>query len=413
MADGTAALGADQVSKDYVQPDPEQVRRGVEMQDRVRAILPTIAANAARAEAERRVPDENIRLLQEAGFTRALQPLVHGGLELSPEQYCPVIVELAGACASTAWVAGLMAQHAHGLALMSREVQEEIWSDPNALVSSSVAAINEGRPVEGGVRLSGRFGWSSGCDHAQWACLGFRMAVPEMGGAQLPFYAVVPRADFEIVDDWHVAGLCGTGSKTLEVRDVFVPHHRIDSVIAMNTGGSKGFGLHDGGIYHAPFMTYFSFGFSAVATGVARRFLDVYRDKVAGRVRAYTGAKVGETAPAYMRLAAAAHEVRAAGATLAQDWREIASRSRSRSLPSPAEMAMWRTNQAYATRTAISAINTLFSGSGGSAWFSHNEMQRLWRDGNMAGSHAYSDYDIATQRLGRELLGLEPDMAIF
>ena len=181
MADGTAALGADQVSKDYVQPDPEQVRRGVEMQDRVRAILPTIAANAAQAEAERRVPDENIRLLQEAGFTRALQPLVHGGLELSPEQYCPVIVELAGACASTAWVAGLMAQHAHGLALMSREVQEEIWSDPNALVSSSVAAINEGRPVEGGVRLSGRFGWSSGCDHAQWACLGFRMAVPEMG----------------------------------------------------------------------------------------------------------------------------------------------------------------------------------------------------------------------------------------
>lgn len=413
MADGAIFGGGDQVAQDYVRPDPDQVRRGEEMRARVRAVLPMIAANATRAEAARCVPEENISLLKQAGFTRALQPLAKGGLELSPEQYCPVIVDIAGACASTAWVAGLLAQHAHGLALMSKAVQDEVWSDPDALLSSSVAPINEGVAVDGGVRLSGRFGWSSGCDHAQWACLGFRMAAPEMGGMMLPFYAVVPRADYEIIDDWHVAGLAGTGSKTLELRDVFVPTHRIDSVIGLNTGASKGFGLHDGGIYRAAFMPYFSFGFSAVATGVARRFLEVYREKAASRIRAYTGAKVGESAPAYMRLATATHMVRGAYATLSQDWREIASRSRSGRLPSPAEMAMWRTNQAYATRTSIEAVNHLFSASGGSAWFSHNEMQRLWRDANMAGAHAYSDYDVATQRLGRDLLGLEPDMAIF
>ena len=117
-----------------------------------------------------------------------------------------------------------------------------------------------------------------------------------------------------------------------------------------------------------------------MAVGVARRFLDVYADKTAGRVRAYTGAQVGQTAPAYMRLAEATHMVRAAQATLSQDWAEIASRSRSGQLPSAAELAMWRTNQAYATRTAIGAVNLLFAGSGGSAWFLHNEMQRLWRD---------------------------------
>ena len=413
MADGAAALGGDQVTRDYVLPDLEQVRRGEEMRERVRSLLPTIVANAGKAEADRRVPEENIRLLKAAGFTRALQPLAYGGLELSPEQYCPVIVDIAGACASTAWVAGLLAQHAHGLALMSKDVQDEVWRDPDTLVSSSVAPINEAVPVPGGVRLSGRFGWSSGCDHAQWACLGFRMPVAEMGGMMLPFYALVPRSDYTIVDDWHVAGLCGTGSKTLELRDAFVPEYRIDSIIAMNTGASKGFGLHDGGIYRAAFVPYFSFGFSAVAVGVARRFLEVYRDKIAGRARAYTGARVAESAPAYMRLAEASHMVRAAYATLSQDWREIASRSRSGQLPSAAELAMWRTNQAYATRTAIEAVNILFSGSGGSAWFSHNEMQRLWRDANMAGAHAYSDYDVATQRLGRDLLGLDPDMAIY
>ena len=105
MADAAARLGADQVTDTYAPPIPDQVRRGQEMQARVRALLPIIAANAEKAEADRKVPDENIRLLKEAGFTRSLQPLVYGGLELSPEQYCPMIVELARACASTAWVA--------------------------------------------------------------------------------------------------------------------------------------------------------------------------------------------------------------------------------------------------------------------------------------------------------------------
>lgn len=414
MADAAARLGADQVTDTYTPPIPDQVRRGEEMQARVRALLPTIAANAEKAEADRKVPEENIRLLKEAGFTRSLQPLVYGGLELSPEQYCPMIVELAGACASTAWVAGLLAQHGHGMALMSKQVQDDVWgADPDALVSSSVAPINEGVKVEGGVRLSGTFGWSSGCDHAQWAFLGFRMADPAAGGMMLPFYAIVPRADYEIVDDWHMAGMRGTGSKTLRLTDVFVPDHRIDSMIALNMGGSKGYGLHDGGIYRAQFTTYFSFGFSAVAVGIARRFLEVYRQKVAGRMRAYTGAKVADSAPAYMRLASAAHKTRAAYATLAQDWREIASRSRSGNLPTPDEAEMWRSNQAFATQLAIQAVNELFSASGGSVWHNANEMQKLWRDVNMAGAHAYSDYDVATQKHGRHLLGLDRDMGIY
>lgn len=406
-------LGRDQVSPDFTPPNPEQVRRGEELRERVREILPSIAANAGKAEAERRVPEENIQLLREAGFTRSFQPLVYGGLELSPEQYCPILVDIAEVCASTAWVAALLAQHAHGLALMSKEAQDEIWSDPDTVLSSSVAPINVGVQVEGGIRLSGRFGWSSGCDHAQWACLGFRMATPDTGGMELPHYALVPRAEYEIIDDWHVAGLCGTGSKTIELKDVFIPDHRIDSVLAMNFGSSKGFGLHDGGIYQAPFMPYFSLGFSSVAVGIARRFLEVYSQKTGNRVRAYTGSKVVDSAPSYMHLAEAAHMVRSAFATLSQDWQEIASRSRSKQLPSSTELAMWRTNQAFATRTAIAAVNQLFSASGGGAWFKSNEMQRLWRDVNMAGAHAYSDYDVATQRLGRELLELEYDMSIF
>ncbi len=75
-------------------------------------------------------------------------------------------------------------------------------------------------------------------------------------------------------------------------------------------------------------------------------------------------------------------------------------------LPSPEEDVYWRSNQAYATKLAIEAVDRLFTASGGSAWFQHNEMQRLWHHSKMTGAHAYSDYDIAAQTLGRSLLGL-------
>ncbi|OTG91329.1 acyl-CoA dehydrogenase family protein [Acinetobacter sp. ANC 3813] len=397
-----------QATEDFVPEIAAQRQRGLEMRERVAKILPIIAANAEKTEQERKVPDENIKLLIECGFTRSLQPAVYGGYELSPEEYCPIITDIAGACASTAWVSGLLAQHNHGLALMSKQVQDEVWGeDPTTLISSSVAPIHQAENVEGGIKISGRFSFSSGCDHGQWAVLGIKRYDIHIGMEDSPCFILVPRKDYEIFDDWHVAGLCGTGSKTIVLKDVFVPEYRIESIFAMNFGQSSGYGLHDGGIFKAPFMTYFSFGFSAVAIGIAMRALDVYQARLAGRVRAYTGTKVSDNAPSYMRLAESAHQVRAAYQSLATDWKEIASRSRSGEIPESDESGLWRTNQAYVTKMAIEAVSRLLEASGGGAWQTSNEMQRLWRDANAAGSHAYSDYDVAAQLFGRQLLELD------
>ncbi len=380
----------------------------------VAAVLPLIAGNASLAEQERKVPDANVAALRDAGFFAAFRPKRFGGLEVGADVYGPAVVDIAGACASTAWATGLLAQHSHMIALMSDELQHEIWDDdPHALVSSSVAPLGKAEPVSGGVRLSGRFSWSSGCDHATWAILGFRGPDALLGGNVSTKYAVVPRRDYEILDDWFVAGLNGTGSKTLLVDDVFVPDHRIESGYGLSTGQSKGFGSNDGAIFHTHFAHWFAMGFSAVSVGVARRFLTVYTEKAASRVRAYTGANVGETTPAYMRLAESHHQVAAAYATLAADWAAFTRKARARVLPAPDQDVYWRSNQAYATKLAIEAVDRLFTASGGSAWFQHNEMQRLWRDSKMTGAHTYSDYDIAAQSLGRSLLGLPRDSATF
>lgn len=387
---------------------------GAAMRAAVAGTLDLIAGNAERAERERRVPDENIEALRATGIFKSLQPAAYGGTPMGAEEYVPALVELGGACASTAWITGLLTQHAHMIALMSPELQDEVWGDdPGALASSSVAAINGCTEVAGGgVRLSGSWGWSSGCDHATWAILGFQRADPSLGGMVIPYFALVPRRDYTIHDDWFVAALRGTGSKSLLLDDVYVPEHRIESIFALVTGGTKGFGLH-GGIFHAAFTNWFSLGFSAVSLGIAKRFMELYKERVGSRVRAYTGAKEVDSAPAAMRLAESHHQIVATELTLRADWTAMTARALSGQLPSDDEAVHWRANQSYATKMSIEAVDRLWSASGGSVWFDHQEMQRLWRDSKMTGSHAYSDWDMATRRHGRHLLGLDQDMTLF
>ena len=81
--------------------------------------------------------------------------------------------------------------------------------------------------------------------------------------------------------------------------------------------------------------------------------------------------------------------------------------------PTPTQMAFWRTNQAYAVKMFVAAVDRLFEASGGSAWFDDAEAQRLFRNSHMTAAHAYTDYDICAQILGRAMMGLEPDPSLF
>ena len=375
----------------------------------LKSILPTIAANALQAEQDRKVPDENIALLKSIGMHRAFQPKKFGGMEISLPQFADCIALLAGACASTAWAMSLLCTHSHQLALFSAQLQHEVWGiDPNATASSSIAPFGRTEETEGGVLFSGEMGWSSGCDHAEWAIVGFRRKNAE--GTQDYCFAVLPRSDYKIRDDWFAAGMKGSGTKTLIIDNVRVPEHRIQKAKDMMEGKSAGFGLYpDSKIFYSPYRPYFASGLSTVSLGVAERMLEVFREKTKGRVRAYTGAAVGAATPALMRLAESTHQVGAARAFLEKTWQDHAEHSEQQRYPSRETLAFWRTNQAYATKMCIQAVDRLFEAAGGNAWFEYNEMQRLFRDSHMTGAHAYTDYDVCAQILGRELMGLEPD----
>ena len=339
----------------------------------------------------------------------ALQPKKYGGMEISLPQFADCIALLAGSCASTAWAMSLLCTHSHQIAMFSSKLQEEIWGiDPDATASSSIAPFGRTEEVEGGVTFSGEMGWSSGCDHAEWAIMGFFRENTE--GTRDYCFAVLPSSDYEIRDDWFAVGMRGSGSKTLIVKNAFVPEHRIQKARDMIEGKSAGFGLYpDSKIFFAPYRPYFASGFSTVSLGIAERMLDVFREKTRNRVRAYTGAAVGAATPALMRLAESTHQVAAARALLEKSWEEIAEYSERHEYPDRTTLTFWRTNQGYATKMCIQAVDRLMEAAGGGAWFETNELQRLFRDSHLTGAHAYTDYDVCAQILGRELMGLEPD----
>jgi alkylation response protein AidB-like acyl-CoA dehydrogenase len=110
-----------------------------------------------------------------------------------------------------------------------------------------------------------------------------------------------------------------------------------------------------------------------------------------------------------MRIAESTHQIFAARAMLEKTWQDHKEHGERKEYPTRETLTYWRTNQAYAVKMCIQAVDRLFEAMGGMSWFLDNEAQRLFRDSHMTGAHAYTDYDICAQILGRELMGLEPD----
>src|SRR2546430_1665694 len=208
------------LADDSILPGEEQA-----MLERARALIPFLAERAPAAAAARQLPAEMIAEFHAAGILRILQPKCFGGMQGRFSLFSRIVEELTYGCASSAWVYAVLAEHQWIIAQYPEKAQIDVWGDdPQAVASSSLAPRAGAKRVGGGWRLSGRFPFSSGCDYAQWAILGAFLG--EMGDPRHIAYLLAPLAEIEIVDDWQVLGLTGTGSKSLLLRNVFVPEHR-------------------------------------------------------------------------------------------------------------------------------------------------------------------------------------------
>jgi 3-hydroxy-9,10-secoandrosta-1,3,5(10)-triene-9,17-dione monooxygenase len=181
-----------------------------ELLERARALKPLLARNAAQAEDARRIPEENIAALDEAGLFKITKPKRFGGYEVPFETKLKVSAILAEACPSTAWVVTLTNVCAWFTGLFSGRAQQDVWGDDARVrVCGVFAPTATSQREQGGQRVSGSWGYASGCLHSQWAVLG--IPVMDDAGEQVDQgFALIPLSELRIEDTWFVAGMKGT-----------------------------------------------------------------------------------------------------------------------------------------------------------------------------------------------------------
>ena len=254
--------------------------RGQELVARARELQPVLRERREQCKRDRRVPEETIRDFHEAGFFKILQAEQYGGYAMDPQVFYAVGLEVAKACMSSAWVLGVVGVHNWQLALFDDKAAQDVWGeDPSVLISSSYAPVGKVKPVEGGYRLSGRWSFSSGSEHCKWVFVG--AVVPtEDAPFDMKNYRtfLVPIEDYEIVDNWDVVGLQGTGSHDVVIDDVFVPEHRTHKVVDGFNCDNPGNAVNTAPLFRMPFMQVFVRAVCTASLGALEGQLEAYED---------------------------------------------------------------------------------------------------------------------------------------
>ena len=365
------------------------------------------------AEDARCVPEESIKALQETGFFKLLQPKPYGGYEADPVTFYTAVKLIAGACGSTGWVASILGVHPWHVALFDAQAQEEVWSEGHDVrISSSYAPMGKATVVEGGYRLSGRWSFSSGCDHCTWVLLG---GPAFADGKPVDFCTyLLPISDYSIVDVWDMVGLRGTGSNDIVVEDIFVPQHRALSFIATSKCRTPGQEVNPGPLYRLPYGSVHPTTITAPIIGMAQGAYDAHVEHQRKRVRAaYAGEQSKEDPFAKVRIAEAASEIDAAWLQLTHNIEELYQLAiRGEKMPISTRLRV-RRDQVRGTERAIWAIDRLFENSGGRALQRGTPIQRFWRDAHAGRVHAANDAERAYVMFGTGAFGLTVENGMF
>jgi 3-hydroxy-9,10-secoandrosta-1,3,5(10)-triene-9,17-dione monooxygenase len=367
--------------------------------------VPVLQERAAQCEALRRCPDETIRDYLANDLLRISQPARYGGFEHNYDVLCEVSQTLARGCGSQAWVHMVLADNILKLASYSAQAQEDVWGkDPTAKLSNCVNPSGRARPATGGIIWSGRHQFSSGVDHADWV---LAAGVIDHGDRKQACSVLVPKSDITIVDDWHVIGYTGTGSKTFVIDEKFVPEHRILDKKASDEGNAPGAQLYAAPVFHLPRGGPSSASYCSVAVGIAEGCLESYYKYT--RPRKSRGRPWAQMAGAQIVAATAAAEIEAAVRMYQGALRE-AMGVLERKEPFTQHMQVHgKRNMAYAAQLSIQAVQRLFNDAGGRVLYEDHDLQRKFRDAHAAAAHHSLTWHSAAESYGAHVLGADTD----
>jgi len=381
--------------------------------ERATSIIPYLREQAVQTERDRGVSTRTVTMLREAELFRILQPSKFGGFEYDFNLLMNIIEEIGRGCGSSAWVYGLGAVHQWLIALFPIQAQHEIWdADFDAIVTGSYAPSATARTEAGGYRISGTWSFVSGVDHSNWSLVGVLFPPSANETAPTPGLLLVPATDYVIEDNWYTYGLCGTGSKSIVLTDVFVPAHRKLTFAQASSGNSPGAQAHDSPLYKISFLAALPTAIASPVFGMVQGAIDAFLATVAVRVTrgaaAGAGNRMAEFAAVQSRVAEATACLDAARLLIDRDNKEVMASVRQGLGISVETRIRNRRDHAFAVRLAVQAADALNACTGGGGLYLDNVVQRAWRDVNAVAKHITLNWDAVSTMVGQHAFGLEP-----
>jgi alkylation response protein AidB-like acyl-CoA dehydrogenase len=370
--------------------DGEYLKRALELAPLIREAGSAIESGSA-------LPAALALSLKEQGMFRLLLPRSLGGAELELADYLDVIHVISEADGSTGWCVSQGAVFANMAPALTPEAAQEIWgSDPHAVVATGPALEAEARAVDGGVRLTGRWHFSSGCLHANW--LAAMTPVQTQSGARLAAYALLPRSDAHIIESWDVRGMRGTGSHHYSVQDLFVPEPRL---LRFGQGGgpatASGIGSH----------LLFAAGFGAVGLGIARRALDELAALASGKTPWLVNSKLREDPGVQHEIALGEATWGSARAYLLETARAARECVRVQGELDKDLGARLRLAATHAMRESAAAVDRAYNVAGTDGIYTDRPLQRCFQDVHVL-TQQVQGRQAHYRTVGQQLLGLEP-----
>jgi len=338
------------------------------------------------------VPRDMIERFKQVGIYRAATPKCYGGNAMAPAQFLHIIERISEADGSAGWVASFGSAGVY-LAALPKETLAEIYAQsPDLVFAAGLFPLQPAEAVEGGWQVNGTWKFASGCKGADLLGVGIGAA----GGK--PRTAVFPASQVEIIENWDVVGLKGTGSHDLRVND-----KRVDERWTFIRGGAS---TVDEPLFRYPSIAYAAQVLAVVNLGLARAALDEVSRMAAGS--GITGAPKMADRP-YVRIEIAKAEAQLAAArgffygATEQVWNSILAGN-----PVTAEQtSLLRLSAIHVSRAGAVVVQSAYSLAGTTAIYLRHPLQRYLRDSMVVTQHAFLSeglYDGA----GSVFLGVPP-----
>lgn len=369
--------------------------------DRAVNVQGLLRERLAEGDIHRRQSDEVIDALTGAGFFRLWKPRRFGGYPVDLRTVVQLTETLAEADGSAAWVVGIASTGAWATNRGSEQLQEEIFgADPDARIAGSGMPC-PARREQGGLRLTGRWGYASGSPHASWAALA--ATVTDDSGQPDAYFCLVPVAQLRLEDTWRTVGMRGTGSNTFTAEDVFVPEHRTIPVTKLSEGSTGS----DEPVHRLPFAQVGTLALIGTLLGLGRAALALTIDNAPSKSMHHTFfARQSDSVGVQVQVAEAALKLQTAQlhAYRVADDLDIAAANR-------VDLeygfrAQARAQFGYMAQQVLDAIHILLNVHGAASFAETSLMQQYWRDANTAARHAGLNAVVGYEVFGKELLGV-------